>query len=160
MGIYWWIWNYAQRLTDYWRGALLFFEVIHQISRPHRLKNRLFESNLSKITTPVAGIKSLRFALFQLQCVKCRWYHCDVCNNLVSPKSFHCTHKWHINARQTFLIQLNQHISTMPFRWLNKVDAAGLEELVIMWWWWWWQQRQRVNCRQGVQECLNFQYFA
>ena len=29
-----------------------------------RLKNRRFESNLSKITRPVAAIKSLRFALF------------------------------------------------------------------------------------------------
>ena len=47
----------------YRRGALLFFEVIHQISRSHGLKNRWFGSNLSKITRPVAAIKSLRFAL-------------------------------------------------------------------------------------------------
>ena len=40
-----------------------FFEVIHQISRSYRLKNRWFESNLSKIFRPVAAIKSLRFAL-------------------------------------------------------------------------------------------------
>ena len=44
----------------------MFFGVIHQISRSHGLKNRRFESNLSKITRPVAAIKSLRFALFSL----------------------------------------------------------------------------------------------
>ena len=33
-----------------------------------RLKNRRFESNLSKITRPVAAIKSLRFALFDEMC--------------------------------------------------------------------------------------------
>ena len=47
-------------------GALLFSEVIHQISRSHGLKNRWFWSNLSKITRPVAAIKSLRFALLFL----------------------------------------------------------------------------------------------
>ena len=62
--IHWWIWNDAQSLMKYRRCALLFWGVIHQISRSHRLKNRRFESNLSKITRPVAAIKSLRFALF------------------------------------------------------------------------------------------------
>ena len=46
------------------RGALLFIKVIHQISRPHWLKNIRFEANLSKITRSVAAIKSLRCALF------------------------------------------------------------------------------------------------
>ena len=41
------------------------FEVIHQISRSHRLKNWQFQSNLSKITRPVLAIKFLRFALFK-----------------------------------------------------------------------------------------------
>ena len=45
------------------RGALLFFQVIHQISRSHGLINGWFESNLSKITRLVAAIKSLIFAL-------------------------------------------------------------------------------------------------
>ena len=87
-----------------WRSIdLLFFEVIHQISRSHVRKNWRFESNLrllgrsqlsnpsdlpcsrssikfqghtgwkidnlnhlSKITRPVAAIKSLRFALFKV----------------------------------------------------------------------------------------------
>ena len=53
--IHQWIWNDAQSLTYYRRGALLFCEVIHQISWPHRLKNRQ-QSNLSKITRPVAAI--------------------------------------------------------------------------------------------------------
>ena len=61
--IHQWIWNGAQSLMQYRRGALLFFEVIRQISRSHGLKNLRFESNLSKITWPVASIKSLRFAL-------------------------------------------------------------------------------------------------
>ena len=59
-----WIWNDTQSLMQYRRGALLFFKVIHQISRSHGLKNRWFGSNLSKITRPVTAIKSLRFALF------------------------------------------------------------------------------------------------
>ena len=64
------------------RGALLFLKVIRQISRSlgsknrrfwpklgvSRLKNRRFESNLSKITRPVPAIKSLRFALFRPKC--------------------------------------------------------------------------------------------
>ena len=43
-----------------------FFKVLHQISRSRGLKNWWFESNWSKITRPVAAIKSLRFALFFL----------------------------------------------------------------------------------------------
>ena len=62
--IYWWLWNTAQSLMEPRRGALLFFEVIHLISRSYRMKNQWFESNLSKVTRPVAAIKSLRFALF------------------------------------------------------------------------------------------------
>ena len=46
----------AKKNVDFWG-------VVHQISRSHGLKNRRFESNLSKITRPVAAIKSLRFAL-------------------------------------------------------------------------------------------------
>ena len=61
-----WILYDAQSLKSYRRGALLFFEVIHQISRSHRLKNRRFDSSLSKITRPVAAIKSLRFAFLVL----------------------------------------------------------------------------------------------
>ena len=40
------------------------FNVVHQISRSHGLKNLRFESNLSKIARPFAAKKSLRFALF------------------------------------------------------------------------------------------------
>ena len=59
----------TQSLVKYKRVALLYFEVIRQISRSHRLKKRQFESNLSKITRPVAAaaIKSLRFALFRFR---------------------------------------------------------------------------------------------
>ena len=61
--IHWWLWNDTQSLMLFRRGALLFFEVIYQMSRSQRLKN-LFESDLSKIARPVAATKSLRFALF------------------------------------------------------------------------------------------------
>ena len=54
--------------TEAWycieRGALLFFEVIHKISRSCEPKNQWFDFCLSKITRPVATIKSLRFVLF------------------------------------------------------------------------------------------------
>ena len=50
---------------SYRRAALLFFDVIHEVSRSHRLTNRRFGSNLNKITRPVAAIKSLRFALLK-----------------------------------------------------------------------------------------------
>ena len=117
--IHWWLWNDTQSLKQHRRGALLFFDVICQISRSHGSKNcrfspklrvsgllfqfeftdgfemmhkawcsieevpfcfpwpsikflghkgqknRWFGSNLSKITRPVAAIKSLRFALFK-----------------------------------------------------------------------------------------------
>ena len=63
VGIHQGVYDYAKSLMQSRRGALSFFEVIHQISRSHGLKHRQFESNLSKITRPVAAIKSLRFAL-------------------------------------------------------------------------------------------------
>ena len=62
--IHQWLRNEAKSLKLHRRGALLFFGVIHQISRSHGSKSRQFESNLSKIIRPVAAIKSLRFALF------------------------------------------------------------------------------------------------
>ena len=61
--INWWLWNYAQSFKQHRIGALLFIEVIHQISRSHLLKNWQFESSLGKITRLVAAIKPLRFAL-------------------------------------------------------------------------------------------------
>ena len=59
-----WLWNEAHSLMYYKRGVLLFFEVIHQISRLHGPNIDDLNSILSKITRPVAAIKSLRFALF------------------------------------------------------------------------------------------------
>ena len=41
------------------------FSVIHQISRSHRLKNRKFDINLSKITKPITASKSIKFAMFK-----------------------------------------------------------------------------------------------
>ena len=49
--------------TKYRRGAPLFSQVIHQISRSRGLKIFWFGSNLNKITRPVAANKSLRDAL-------------------------------------------------------------------------------------------------
>ena len=62
--IHQWLRNDAESLKWHRIWAILFFGVIHRISRSHGLKNWRFESNLSKITRPVAAIKSLRFALF------------------------------------------------------------------------------------------------
>ena len=42
-----WLWNDAQSLKQYRRGALLFFKVIHQISRSHGTKNCRFWPELS-----------------------------------------------------------------------------------------------------------------
>ena len=47
-----------------------FFRVIHQISKSQVLKYQRFELNLSKITRPVAAIKSLRFALLTYRIMK------------------------------------------------------------------------------------------
>ena len=60
--IHWWIWNETQSwcciedMPYYFSGHPSNFKVT-------RAKNWRFESNLSKITRPVAAIKSLRFAL-------------------------------------------------------------------------------------------------
>ena len=51
----------------------------HQISTSHGLKNRRFESNLSKITRPVAAIKSLRFSLLIM--ITFQWYCSVLLNN-------------------------------------------------------------------------------
>ena len=45
--IHLWWWNDAQSLMLLWRGALLIFKVICQISRSHGSKNRLGRSQLS-----------------------------------------------------------------------------------------------------------------
>ena len=77
-----WLWNDAKNLKWHRRGALLFFGVIHQVSRSHGLKNRWFEGNLSKITRPVAAIKSLRFALLDYS--KIIWYYPHLISLLMS----------------------------------------------------------------------------
>ena len=50
-----WLWNDAQSLTQHRRGALLFFNVIHQISRSHGTQNRWFFSRIERFraVTPV-----------------------------------------------------------------------------------------------------------
>ena len=70
--IHQWVWNNAQSLMLYRRGALLFFEVIHQIWRS--LVNRKIDDLnpiLSKITGLVPAIKSLRFALLIIDHIFC-----------------------------------------------------------------------------------------
>ena len=86
--IHQWIWSDTQSLMQYRRGALLFFEVIHQISRSHGLKNRWFGSNLSQITRPVAAIKSLRFALLFMIWTKIKlMFRCSI---LLCPIHHRC----------------------------------------------------------------------
>ena len=64
--IHWWIWNDAQSLMSYRRGALLFFGVIHQISRSHGLKNR----RLNPIWIRLVG----RSQLSNPSDLPCSWY--------------------------------------------------------------------------------------
>ena len=54
--------KYTNSFLEHGRGSLLIVEVVCQISRSHRQKNR-FRFDLIKITRPVEAIKSLRFAL-------------------------------------------------------------------------------------------------
>ena len=50
--IHWWLWNDAQSLKQHRRGALLFFKVIHQISRSNGIKNLRFcpELTISRLS--------------------------------------------------------------------------------------------------------------
>ena len=80
---------------QYRRGALLFLEIIHQISRLHGSKIDDLYPILSKITWPVAAIKSLRFALFILRemCLfrfECNFFLNVICNvsPLYTPKQY------------------------------------------------------------------------
>ena len=69
------LWNDAQRLEGVGRGSLLCFKVLNQISMSHGPKNQQFHgfgSGLNKITRPVAGIKSLIFALLG-SCYLCKY---------------------------------------------------------------------------------------
>ena len=53
--IHQWLWNDAQILKQHRRGALLFFKVIHQISRSHRTKKLLILIRIERFwnVTPV-----------------------------------------------------------------------------------------------------------
>ena len=51
-----------------------FVEVIRLSSMSYGLKNQLFESTMIEITRPVAAIKSLRFAFFKSNYLKCDWH--------------------------------------------------------------------------------------
>ena len=56
------------------------------MSRSHGLKNQWFESNLNKITRPVAAIKSLRFALLVIICEGNNPAHCII--NIVNTVKY------------------------------------------------------------------------
>ena len=62
--IQWWLWNDAQSLKRYKRGALLFFRssIKFKVYLGKNIDDLI--PILSKITRPAAAIKSLRFALF------------------------------------------------------------------------------------------------
>ena len=68
--IYRLLWNGAQGFNGYRRAALLFFKVIHPISRSH---------GPNKFTRPVAAINSFRFALLYLHMQACHVYLCNGC---------------------------------------------------------------------------------
>ena len=49
--IHWWLWNYAQSLKQHRRGALLFFEVIRQITRSHGTKKLPILTQIERFRT-------------------------------------------------------------------------------------------------------------
>ena len=49
--IHWWLWNDAQSLKQYRRGALLFFRVICQISRSHGTKKSPILTRIERFRT-------------------------------------------------------------------------------------------------------------
>ena len=49
--IHWWLWNDAQNLKQYRRGALLFFKVICQISRSHGTKKSPIVTRIERFQT-------------------------------------------------------------------------------------------------------------
>ena len=61
--------KWYRKLDEVQKSCPIVFEVIHQISRSHRLKSRRFESNFGKITRLVAAIKPLKF----LPCHIIKW---------------------------------------------------------------------------------------
>ena len=73
--IHWWIWNDTQRLMLYRRGALLFFGVIHQISRSHGRKI----DDLNPIWVRLLG----RSQLSNPSDLPC-WNYCHFCQGPIS----------------------------------------------------------------------------
>ena len=49
--IQWWLWNDAQSLKQHRKGALLFFKVIHQISRSHGTKKSPILTRIERFRT-------------------------------------------------------------------------------------------------------------
>ena len=47
VSIHWWVWNYAQSVNQHRKVALLFFNIVHKISRSHGTKNYRFWPELS-----------------------------------------------------------------------------------------------------------------
>ena len=82
---------------QYRRGALLFFEVIHQIWRLHGPKINDFNPSFSKITRPVAAIKSFRFALLMFY----QWKHIKV-SIIMFPDIIYSL-RWGLKKNQSFL---------------------------------------------------------
>ena len=72
--IHQWLRNAAQTLKQHWRGALLFFKVIHQISRSHSCKNSriwpiwAFPDCNSSLNTPMATKWCTKLEVEQKRC--------------------------------------------------------------------------------------------
>ena len=72
--IHWWLWNNAQSLTQYRRGALLFFKSSIKFEGYMGKQINDLIPILTKITWPVAAIKSLRFPCLTVDCCNMKIY--------------------------------------------------------------------------------------
>ena len=96
-------------------------------------KNRWFGSNLSKITRPVAAIKSLRFALFVLERPLVIKYNCCylfymltiwyLITKMQNVKSLHCHNVYNTRMAETSL-------ATAIYVWPADVDTMPLADLI------------------------------
>ena len=115
--------NDAQSLQQHRRGALLFFKVVHQISRSHRTKNRRFWPELS-----VSGLWLEFWFADGFQMMHKAW------SNIVEvpycfSRSF-CKFQGHTRQKTSILTQIWRFRTVTPVRihWWLWNDAQSLKQ--------------------------------
>ena len=91
------------------------------------MKNRRFESNLSRITRPVAAIKSLRFALFS-----------NKLYSKISPATSGLVFLWLLYVPSQILCQLEKHIKPQEFCFVLTYGYDILASVSIWHWYYRW----------------------